>query len=271
MAMKERVAALLILAVVLSLAFPVMLAEADAIALPDNDFLMRNMDDCEYLGRLFFANSENGFVSLRSAPGANREIVKFANGEILNITFTYDHKGEIWGIAEFQSPKTERWASGWLPMAALYPKYDYRSFDADFAHEFFAYDDELDLSGDIVLWSWPGSGDVVWVFEPDRWELDNLTFTHAYRDTEGREWGFIGYLYGTRNVWVCISDPSNKSIPAFNPAPPPALWPAADPSTVPGGDFSTPLLVIILVVVVAMITVVLIRVFWKKDKGNTNA
>ena len=268
--MKEKIAALLIFAVVLSLAFPAVFAGADAIALPDNDFFMRNMNDCEHLGMSFFANGKNGFVSLRSAPGANREVAKFVNGEILNISFTYNRNGEIWGLAEFSSPRTERWTSGWLPMTELYPKYDYRAFDADFANEIFEYDEVLDLEGVVLLWSWPGSGDVVWRFDPDSFDLDYLTFVYAYKDPEGRVWGFVGYLYGTRNVWVCISDPSNSSIPAFNPAPTPALRPAADPSAWPGGGMSTSLLVIILVAAVALITVVLIRVFWKKDKGNTN-
>ena len=271
MAMKMRIAVLLVSAIFLSLVFPVLHVQADVIVLPENDFILQKLDSCERHGRSYYANSKDGFVSLSSAPGANREVARFANGERLNITFTYDDGGEIWGIAEFRASDSERWTAGWLPMTELSLIYDYRSFEEDFGYEFYTYDSQLDLTGDVILWSWPGSGEIVGVFESDLWELEVLDFSYVYRDAEGREWGFIVYLYAIRNVWICISDPSNKNIPAFNPAPPVSLWPAADPSTVPQRGFSTPLLVIILVAVVALVTVVLIRVLWKKDKGSGNA
>ena len=100
--------------------------------------------------------------------------------------------------------------------------------------------------------------------------------------------GLIPYFYASRDLWVCLSDPSNQDIPAFNSAPEPVLWPAADPNgnqiavsttdpalspsptdplTLPDTGkpwLSTPLLIIILVVVLVVATVVLIQIFWKK-------
>ena len=53
-----------------------------------------------------------------------------------------------------------------------------------------------------------------------------------FTDDEGRDWGYVSYFYGFRDFWVCLNDPSNPNIPAFNPAPEPSLYPAVDPPDV---------------------------------------
>jgi hypothetical protein len=89
--------------------------------------------------------------------------------------------------------------------------------------------------------------------------------TTAYRDGDGREWIFISYLYARRSTWVCLDDPSSNNIPAFNPEPEPVPWqPEARYLTPVKSLSSPPVLAVLLVVALVVVTIVLIRVFWKK-------
>jgi len=222
--------------VMLSLAIPLLFAQADLVWEPENDFYNRNKSKCVSLSRGFYANGEDGYISMKREPGARREVAKLENGEILHILFTYDHNGEVWGLSEFISPKTYDWISGWGQMDQLLLVYDYISFDEDYSGEFFDYENDADKvakTGDIVVWTWPGSGKIELVFEeewqnPETYEFILGGSFRAYKDSEDRVWGYIGYAYGARNVWVCLSDPSNREIPAFNPAPEPVLRKAGD-------------------------------------------
>ena len=281
----------------LLLVSPVMPAKADVLIEPFDDFYEKHEEQCVYLCRSFYVNSEDGTLSVKLQPGAEREIAVFNNGEVLYIQYTYNYNGAAWGVAEFQLPDTEGWTSGWMPMDQLLLVYDGISFREEHYDEFYNYKGEFDTSGDIVLWTWPGSGDVNFVLDTDQWrsdDFDDLTFSIAYKDIEGREWGFIGYYYGSRDVWVCIDDPSNQDIPAFNAAPEPVLRRQGDTNADIGNQqtinsnnsasgnvstnssqtgssnmriaMSTLVLIIVLVVVVVTGTAVLILVFWRRKR-----
>jgi len=128
----------------------------------------------------------------------------------------------------------------------------------------------------------------------------------TYVDDEGREWGFIAYIYGHRQIWVCLDDLSNQEIPAFSAAPVPNLHTASgssgteqtdrNPSNTTGtsdatGTTSTatgtsdtsststdatgtqnrltlPILAISLVALAVVLSLVLIRVFWRKKPDD---
>jgi len=180
-----------------------------------------------------------------------------------------------------------------VPMDELYLVYDSIAFVDEFEHEFTIVSEyetafdiaEMDIEGDLILWTWPGSGVISWVFEREHlMEETNMgSGNTTYTDVEGREWGLLNYFYGQRNIWICLDDPSNPDIPAFNNAPEPVLKSA---SQVPEGDepvigsdesaentggilqsiLSQPMLAISLVSLVAMLSLVLIRVFWSKEK-----
>jgi len=222
----------LILAAILflSLALPPGGARADVLWEPEDDFYNKHSDECVTVSRIFYANGEDGYVSMKKEPGARREVGKIENGETIYIQFTYNHNGESWGIAEFTEPKSERWTSGWTPMDQLQAKYDYISFDEEHSSEYYSYsdDDTTHEPIDIVLWTWPGSGEIASTLQKEWLDPDTDSYilngpTRAYKDSDGREWGFVGYFYGSRNSWICLSDPSNDNIPAFNPAPEPVL------------------------------------------------
>lgn len=271
--MIKRYFILLLLAVCCLSIFPPA-ARADVLVEPNNDFYSRHRHECVRVDRSFYANGEGGFASLKKEPGSNDEVIQIVNGEILYIMLTYNRQGELWGATEIFSPEIppNQRPNGWISMEQLLLKYDYISFEEDHWNEIYpigADYEQLPTEGDLVFWSWPGSGIEAFFLE-EEWrssdvEANWLQPELGYRDSAGREWGLFTYVYGARNLWACLSDPSNRDIPAFNPEPAPELWQASATDSPPGG-LSTPLLLIILVVALAMGTAVLIRVFWKPKK-----
>src|SRR5215469_2087459 len=73
-------------------------------------------------------------------------------------------------------------------------------------------------------------GDTAFIYFIDKHRLKESDFyMKTYKDSEGREWGKVGYyadVGGGSYVsgWVCLGDPGNSDIPAFNPAPKPKKW-----------------------------------------------
>ena len=267
---------------------------ADLIFEPPDDFYHKHYRDCSNLNRNFYANGESGVVSVKTEPGSNKEVTVIENGVILNISFTYDLRGVQWGVIALYSSGS--WVTGWIPMDDLVLAYDYISFEEDHRDEFYRYSGDYELLfeiDEIVFWNWPGSGEIVLVrgSEHRDAELERnwLCAAFAYKDGEGREWGLISYFYAMKNTWICLDDPSNQEIPAFNKAPQPELRSPADADSLQSGDANvqqgvdtrpvqpadartfqgglrTTILIIILVAVVVAATAILIRILMKPRK-----
>jgi hypothetical protein len=232
--MVKRIVLLMLLAITLLLTLPPA-APADIIVGPKNDFYDSHYDECVFLGRAFYANGQNGFVSVKEEPGATEEIMAIKNGESILIQYAYNRNGQYWGATLLWDPEN---SDGWIPLDDLMLIYDYISFDEQHQSEYYPYSGTQEIwltEGDIVFWTWPGSGRVAWTLEAEyrnpKTDESFLQAAYAYQDNEGREWGFFQYVYGNKNYWACLSDPANKDIPAFNPPPQPQLWPAKDPQS----------------------------------------
>ena len=234
------------------------IVHADVIIEPENDFYKQHESQIEYLGRRFYANGGGGNVSVKSEPGSKNEVAKLQNGEETYIQYSCFYDGDYWGYAlDF----------GWIKMDQLLVIYDYITFEEDHPGEFYSYEgdyDEIKRAGAVVVWPWPGSDAPLWTFE--YLDTENFSVSHAYRDEQGREWGFVTYLYGHQNVWVCLSDPINQNIPVFNPEPEPMLW-VSDTEHIEIEKSVNPItvLVIVLVAALAIGTIILLRVFWKPE------
>ncbi|MCL2002490.1 MAG: hypothetical protein FWG72_00605 [Oscillospiraceae bacterium] len=250
---------ILTLAAACLLLLPLLLpAAADVLIEPRNSFYERNAEQCVPLNRLFYINGEDGYLSVNDEPGSRRETARLLNGEQVFIMFTYDRSGKPWGVYEHGSD------TGWLPMGGLYPVHDVFWFMDEYADELYPYtgDNEALLSADsIVVWPWPGAGTDGYTFPNEN--LQWLDVTTAYTDPDGREWGFIGYFYGRRNVWICLADPANDAIPAFHPAPEPQLYPQPDVWPLPDDPGRFPWLAVGLAAGAVIVTVTLLLVFWK--------
>ena len=240
---------LIILSTAFFLLIPSLTAHAIWIA---SRFLNQHINECKIVMRSFYVNSENGFVIVRHEPGLKEEVIipeynirrsneydKILNNYVCFITLTYYYEGEFWGfVSNPPNPAERGWFLGWVPMNKLVLLYDAISFVEEYEHEFYPYNgnyEELKTPEKIVLWQWPGSGRKRGI-ERTIEEIKNVEISHVYMDKEGREWGYIKRIfkkgeiirlgidsekYNYTDGWICISDPANDAIPAFNPPKPP--------------------------------------------------
>ena len=112
------------LALLLSLAAP---ARADVLWEPNNSFYERHADECQYLGRSFYANGAEGYITLWDAPGGYLVKGQFSNGFILWVYYQF----EDWVYAVVWGDEGE--ISGWAPLADFALKYDDISFAEEYA------------------------------------------------------------------------------------------------------------------------------------------
>ena len=278
----KKIFTLIIMVLAIALLFPYATVLADVLIEPDDDFYNRHRSRMRSMNRSFYANGENGYITLLREPDSRREVISFENGKVLYIMFTFDDDGTVWGITEVNISETEtrRFVTGWVQMDNLHTIYDSREFFNEHEDEFISrpFDiSDLDLDGDLVMWSWPGSGKVSGTYDTLHLfgnETNMNIGEIVYIDKFEREWGYMAYFYGFRDVWICITEPSNSNILAFNPAPAPDLYPAAEPGSVPASDSagygssvqgpSGLILAATLVSLAVTLSLVLIFIFWNK-------
>ena len=267
------------------LAITPLTVRADVVIGPRNDFYERNQQYLVYTYRYYYANGSIGYVSVKVEPGSGLEVQKIMNGEQVYIRQTYDLEGSLWGYVEIEAEDRSyrEWTTGWIRMENLVVIYDSVSFEEDNDSRIYEYNGEFDSLYDvdeIVIWTWPGSGEIISIFEgeeKDRFIETIIYFREGpvgvgfsgYLDKEGREWTALRTL--AARSWICLSDPANSEIAAFNPAPQSSLIPADDTARASGfGRFGIPplLLITILVIVVVAGSAVLIKVFWKPNKNG---
>ena len=176
-------------------------ASADVIFEPENNFYERHSDECSYFDRSCLAGAD---TYLWDAPNLTTEGGKLQKGDSIYISFVYtDNDGLEWGLAETQDK--------WILMADLYLEYGSPEFMEEHSDEI--YEDEPYLLSDgtvFVSWSYPESGVIN---SSGASVMDDYEITTFYKDPDGRLWGYTAYMYGTRDVWICLSDMSDTNIP----------------------------------------------------------
>ena len=96
-----------------------------------------------------------------------------------------------------------------------------------------AYDGIFDRVEEVVLWKYPGSGEVEGTLKevPD-WMRDfpETELDVCWRDPQGRMWAYLNYIFGYRNVWICLDDLGNTDFEKDESILPPQgpAYPAAD-------------------------------------------
>ena len=190
-------------------------ASADVIWAPNDDFYNQHYEECEYLGRSYYTNGQEGGVALYQRPGSGYVHV-LENGIELYLSFIYaDAAGTIWGVAEFNNEGD----TGWVDMADLLLIYDNQAFIEEHETEFLPYDgafEELCTSEDqrVIVWTYPGSGRINCDLEHLNQSYSPLAPDVTWTDAEGRVWGRFGYFMAARG-WVCLSDPGNEKLPVI--------------------------------------------------------
>lgn len=261
-------------------------AAADVLWEPNDSFYNVSRDQCEILGRHFQSNSKTGRTTVYNQPGSGVKADDIPNGSELFVSFTYkDRQGSEWGVVQYLHDRasdtvTETYQSdgattGWVLMDDLTLIYDHISFDEEHGKEFVPYSGDYDAlrnAEGVIFWTYPGSGETV---STEIKITEDFHIEHAYTDPAGRQWGYVEYYFGYRSFWVCISDPSDPNLPANTPIPQPTLMPQATilPKSIDvDADALSPrvALIGILVLAVTGVTLVLIRLFWKKNDDNKN-
>ncbi|MCL2162864.1 MAG: hypothetical protein FWH55_00425 [Oscillospiraceae bacterium] len=250
------------------LLMPTLVAYADVIVEPENDFFNRYRNECVFLGRSFCAVDEDGTTPVKKAPNSAENVAYVASAEIIYVEYSCLYKGEFWGLTSRYPDNGWQELYGWVKLNEFYVLYDYVAFEEDYSKDFYAYNGDFDTIKETraaIAWPWPGADSPLWTIEDI--DITNFRVLHAYKDRQDREWGFVTYLYGSPNIWFCLSDPLNRDIPVFNPAPKAMKW---EPETVHNdiGKSGNTVLVIIIILVVLLVvsTVILIKVFWKPNE-----
>jgi len=250
----------------LLLLLPAQYALADLVFEPENDFLYRYRNHIIYLDRYFLANSEQGSAAIKKEPGAKLDLALLQNGETVYILYSCLFDGEYWGFSESHN--------GWANLGQFLVLYDYVAFEEEYLQEFYFYRgnyDEIIEAGAAVIWPWPGAAAPLYTVI----DLDTANFRvrHAYMDEGGREWGFMEHMYSGSNIWLCLSDPLNRDLPAFNPAPAPQAWESETlhqdiKQLASSRQNESAALWIIIALVTALIagTAILIRAIWKPKR-----
>ena len=261
--MIRRFIMISMVAILLLLLLPMPLAHADIVW--GNQLLHEARDEAVRLERnAFIVNSESGYITSRYDPRISEEeeaeldgrdrsvsLRKRENGQTIILTHVLYIDGEYWGI---EDNRGHRGPSGWYPMSQLLVRYSRSDFNETHESEFYEFTGEINMrqirraTDRIVTWSWPGSDfpKTIQNFNDD-FELTNITVHFAYRDEQGREWGYVeieakvtllpwghgDIIYGhvsRWDAWICLDDPANMTdIPSFYPAPPPQEWSPYEP------------------------------------------
>ena len=199
-----------------------MVACADVIWEPDDNFYTNHYKDCVSMNRSFTANGASGNITVWENPNSDRQVASVINGSTFVVSFTYtDSDGVVWGVVQFQYDEngivkpaySGNYKTGWIPMKDLVVIYDNISFREEHKNEFKTYNGELDdnvLKDGIVFWTYPGSGVTAGTIKIV--DKKNLTITDTYTDKDGVLWGYTPYYMGIKNEWICLRVPEDKTI-----------------------------------------------------------
>ena len=244
-------------------------AAADIIIEPSNLFYATHRDKCEYLRvRHYLTNTAEGYVYLYQSPDNTLTVKSYPNGEKVALTWLYTAPdGEEWGMLYDES--------GWFRLSDLSLVYDSREFLKDNEDKCVPYEkgDAEAINGSnaspVISWTYPGG-------EKEEYRITNGDVTEfvgkTYTDANGTVWGHIGYMYGMRDFWVCLTAPYDESVGGYalpeheitlkqEPL-------AQDAIPVSRANVSTAIIAGVLIVAVVIGTAVLIRVMYVKKKQN---
>lgn len=251
---------------------------ADILIELDDSFWRNHQDDCVSRYREYTVNSPEGYAALWESPVSSRQTEVLSNGTKLSGLWHYtDQKGEKWFAVQSgkRNDNLEEIIRGWCKASDCYVEPDEVSFEEAYSSEFAGWDSAYDHvftgADKLILWKYPCSGEVEGELEevPD-WLRNSpgQELNTCWRDPQGRMWTYLNYIFGYRNVWICLDNLSNADIGKDESilSLPESIYPAAGdppkPSTGTGG------LTIAAVVSVAAITIILLVMLFRKPASK---
>lgn len=187
-------------------------AFADILIELNDSFWWSHRDDCVNRSRVYTVNSPEGWAALWESPVSSKQTETLLNGTALDGNWHYtDEKGEIWfAVENVVNEDLDVPLRGWCRAADCLATPDAVSFEEAHGAEFEgwdqAYDHIFDEAEEIVVWTYPGSGEVkgeLWApaYEPE-WLRDE--FNICWRDPQGRMWAYLERILAHRDAWICL-------------------------------------------------------------------
>ncbi len=230
---------------------------ADVIAEPPNSFYQKHSEDCIYLNRTCTVGTD---TPLWSSPNSAFRKEDMEAGDSVYISYIYtDADGIQWGLANFEDE--------WILMPDL--QFTYSSGEFQQEHETEITEGEpvvIKKDTEFVTWTYPESGTV---YDEALSFPDDLSVTTFYTDPDGREWGYVFYMYGVRDFWICLSDMNATNIPQREEK---DLIPAQELNAeqqavveeIRAGGIGSVLVIVIPTVSIAVLAAFLIWFFWPR-------
>ncbi|MCL2162863.1 MAG: S-layer homology domain-containing protein [Oscillospiraceae bacterium] len=193
-----------------------------------NDFYDENKSEIESLSRnRFCANGPEGYITFKEEPGTEIDIsdsrATYDNGAVFTLDGIYIYESEYWGGNADNGHYSK--IPGWVPMNHLLVVYIPTDFAGENEDDFYDYVGNFDTvyaARRLVFWQWPGSDREKRVLESESYKNAEISVRYAYKDDQGREWGYV--RINNTGGWICFTEPDSINIPAFYPAPPPTKW-----------------------------------------------
>lgn len=184
-----------------------MSVQADVIWEPRSEYYEEHASECVYNNRSYTAEGPNGVVKVYVSPENATVVDIMENGTKVYISFTYvDDDGIEWGVVENYSDESK---TGWVPMDYMEVVYDYISFSQEYAASIVEENGVLpeEYAGQTVkFWAYPSAWIPTDVTMPAE-AADLPQYGKTFVDEKGLKWGYIGYFYGMKNMWVCLDNP----------------------------------------------------------------
>ena len=196
-------------------------ARADVIWEPMDPFYLSHRAECTEVDQLWEAQVD---TALYDKPGGTvKESVSAGDSVYIS---------NLWSGGWGQMP----WRDYWTNLADYRRLYDIHDFEAAHRADFVREEHVLTMEEDVflldgqalegqtedsslILWTYPVSGKKSRAFSRDEFDRAiRMTANPCWQDAEGRLWGYAsGYLFGSFEGWICLSDPLNGEIPAEGP------------------------------------------------------
>ena len=175
-------------------------ASADVIFEPDNDFYGRHSDECTYFNRSCIAGAD---TYLWDAPNLVTGGQSAQEGEQIYISFVYTDRTE-------SSGGWRNYLDQWILMAICILNTEARNSWRNIQEKYMKMN-RICFQAEQYLYhaSYPESGDID---QADASVMDDYEITTFYTDPDGRLWGYSAYMYGSRDIWICLSDMADTNI-----------------------------------------------------------
>ena len=197
-------AALLAALMLVLLAMP---ALADVIIEPEDDFYAKHGDDCSHDAGSYYVPKSRDGIKVYKEPGG-KETGSYPYGEKLYSLWYYtDKDGNDWRYCVKYDGSVD--FSFWFREDETLRIYDYDVFYAEHYTEFFDDTEEYRDISKVAFYEYPNGP---FKYTQEFGAEEGIHFGECWKDENGRTWGFLGYLYGRRNAWICLDDPLNEEL-----------------------------------------------------------